>query len=57
MAQLASVNLDEDRSRLYCDLILNSLHEAARQALLSMKPANYEYQSDFAKRLCRAGES
>jgi len=56
-AQLASINLDEDRSRLYCDLILNSLHEAARQALLSMKPANYEYQSDFAKRYVAQGRA
>jgi predicted transposase YdaD len=54
-AQLASVNLDEDRSKLYCDLILNSLHEVARQALLTMNPANYEYQSDFARRYVAQG--
>lgn len=54
-AQLASVDLDEDRSRLYCDLILNSLNEVARQALLSMNPANYEYQSDFARRYVAQG--
>jgi hypothetical protein len=28
-AQLASIGLDEDRSRLYFDLVLNSLSEAA----------------------------
>jgi hypothetical protein len=54
-AQFASVNLDEDRSKLYCDLILHSLNEAARRALLSMNPANYEYQSDFAKQFVAQG--
>ncbi len=40
---------------MYCDLILNSLNEVARQALLSMNPANYEYQSDFARRYVAQG--
>lgn len=48
-ARLASANLDEDRSTLYCDLILNSLSEAARRAFKSMRTFKYEYQSDFAK--------
>jgi hypothetical protein len=54
-AQLASVNLDEDRSKLYCDLILNSLSEVARRAFHAMDMSKYEYQSDFAKRYVAQG--
>ncbi|MFC4310340.1 DUF4351 domain-containing protein [Steroidobacter flavus] len=40
----------EDRARLYFDLILNSISEAAREVLLeTMRPFKYEYQSDFVK--------
>jgi hypothetical protein len=49
-AQFASLGLDEDRSRLYFDLVLASLSEAARRELQTMDPVKYEYQSDFAKR-------
>lgn len=49
-AHLASAGLDEDRSRLYCDLIRHSLSEAARRALQSMDPAKYEFQSEFARK-------
>jgi hypothetical protein len=56
-AQMASFGLDEDRSRLYFDLILSSLSEAARRALQTMDPAKYEYQSDFAKRYVAQGRS
>jgi len=59
-AQMASMGLDEDRSRLYFDLVLNSLSEAARRALQDMNPATYEYQSDFCRGLfaqgCAEGE-
>jgi hypothetical protein len=48
-AQLASVDLDDDRAALYCDLILHSLSEAARRAFKNMRAFNYEYQSDFAR--------
>jgi hypothetical protein len=48
-AQLASADLDDDRSMLYCDLILYSLSEAARRAFQNMRAFKYEYQSDFAK--------
>lgn len=48
-AQLASLDLDEDRTLLYCDLILHSLSEAARRAFQNMRAFKYEYQSDFAK--------
>jgi hypothetical protein len=34
---------------LYCDLILQSLSEAARRAFQNMRAFKYEYQSDFAR--------
>lgn len=55
-AQLASANLDEDRSTLYCDLILNSLSEVARRAFKAMRTFKYEYQSDFAKQYFGQGQ-
>lgn len=54
-AETASAGLDEDRTRLYLDLILHSLSEAARRALQTMDPARYEYQSDFARRYVALG--
>jgi hypothetical protein len=48
-AQRAIAGLDEDRSKLYYDLIMNSLNEAARRALQSMDLTTYKYQSDFAR--------
>lgn len=46
--------LEEDRARFYCDLVLNSLNVAARRALeVIMK--GYEYQSDFAKKYVALG--
>lgn len=56
-AQFASFGLDEERSKLYFDLILSSLSEAARRALRTMDPAKYEYQSEFAKRYVAQGEA
>lgn len=56
-AQIASLGLDADRSRLYFDLILNSLSEAARRELQTMDPAKYEYQSDFARRYVAQGRA
>ncbi len=56
-AQLASVNLDDDRSALYCDLILHSLSEAARRAFNSMRAFKYEYQSDFARHYFGEGKA
>ena len=46
----ASAGLDPDRATLYVDLVYHSLTEVARQALQAMNPANYEYQSEFARR-------
>jgi hypothetical protein len=50
LAQMVSLGLDAERSRLYCDLVLHSLPEAARRALLAMDASKYEYQSEFARR-------
>jgi hypothetical protein len=55
LAHMASVGLDADRSRLYCDLVLNSLPEVARKALQTMDARRYEYQSDFARRYVSEG--
>jgi hypothetical protein len=46
--------LDDDRARLYYDLVYNSLNEAARRALEAMMKG-YEYQSDFAKKYVAQG--
>jgi len=48
--------LDEDRARLYYDLVYNSLNEAARRALEAMMKG-YEYQSDFAKKYVAQGRT
>lgn len=56
-AQKVTAGLDADRSKLYFDLILNSLSEAARQALGSMDAHTYEYQSDFARRYVEQGRA
>lgn len=54
-ARVASACLDEDRSVLYLDLILAALSEPARRELQIMKPAGYEFQSDFAKHFVAQG--
>ena len=48
-AHLASMGLDAERSRLYFDLVVNALSEAAKRELRTMDPAKYEYQSDWVK--------
>ncbi|MEJ1963835.1 MAG: DUF4351 domain-containing protein [Gammaproteobacteria bacterium] len=55
VAQMAAAGLDADRSKLYFDLIINSLSEAARNALNDMDARKYEYQSDFARRYVAEG--
>ena len=57
VAQAASVDLDDDLSRLYYDLVSNSLSEAARRALKSTDISKYEYQSEFAKRYVAQGQA
>jgi hypothetical protein len=49
-------DLDDDRGRLYWDLVYNSLNEAARHALEAMMKG-YEYQSDFARKYVAQGLS
>lgn len=45
--------LDDDRAKLYWDLVYNSLDEPARRSLeVTM---GYEYQSDFAKKYVAEG--
>jgi hypothetical protein len=48
--------LDDDRARLYYDLVYNSLNEAARRALEAMMKG-YEYQSDFARKYVSQGRT
>jgi hypothetical protein len=48
--------LDDDRVRLYYDLVYNSLNHAARRALETMMKS-YEYQSDFAKKYVAQGRA
>jgi Domain of unknown function (DUF4351) len=57
MAHMVSHGLDADRSKLYCDLILHSLPEAARRALLEMDASTYQYQSEFARRYFGQGKA
>jgi hypothetical protein len=56
-AMSASLKLDEQRSVLYFDLVYSSLSEAARQSLLRMDPAKYQFQSEFARRYLEQGRS
>ena len=48
--------LDDDRVRLYYDLVYNSVNEAARRTLEAMMKG-YEYQSDFAKKYVAQGRA
>lgn len=48
--------LDDERARFYYDLVVNSLHEAARQALEAVMKG-YEYQTDFAKKYVAQGRT
>jgi hypothetical protein len=54
-AHAAISGLDGDRSKLYCDLDIHSLSEAARNALRNMDARAYEYQSDFARQYVAQG--
>ena len=48
-AQQAVLDLDGDRALLYLDAILTSLSEAAGLELPTMRPAGYEFQSEFVR--------
>ena len=50
--------LDEERAKLYADLVLSRLGEAAKAALEAlMLSGKYEYQSDFAKKYIAQGKA
>jgi hypothetical protein len=50
------VGLDDERSRFYLDLMVRSLHDAARTALEElMRSGTYEYTSEFARRFIAQG--
>ncbi|WP_281404373.1 hypothetical protein [Pyxidicoccus fallax] len=52
----AVVGLEGERVRLYVDLVVSSLNEAARHALEElMRSGTYEYQSEFARRYVAQG--
>ncbi len=54
----AARGLDDERSKLYADLVLASVDEAARAILEAlMASGNYEYQSDFARRYVAQGKA
>lgn len=55
IAHAATLHLDFDLSRLYFDLVSNSLSEAAHRALKTMDISKYQYQSEFAKRYVAQG--
>lgn len=58
LAQGVCAKLDTDRSKLYLDLVMNSVSDAVRKALSeTMLPFKYEYQSDFAKHYVREGRA
>jgi hypothetical protein len=56
-AHLASLDIDVERGRMYVDLVLKWLSDAARRELIAMDPAKYEYQSDFAKHYIGVGRA
>jgi len=57
-AIVASADIDDERSRLYHDLIQISLSVSARTALeVTMNSLGYEYQSDFARRYVAQGKA
>ena len=54
----AARGLDDERAKLYADLVLESVDEAARAILEAvMASGNYEYQSDFARRYVAQGRA
>ena len=54
----AARGLDDERARLYADLVFASVDEAARAILEAvMASGNYEYQSDFARRYVAQGKA
>ncbi len=48
-ALAAAAGLDQEQQRLYVDVVLSSLNEAAKRSLEAMMKGGYEYQSEFAR--------
>ena len=57
VAHGATLVLDAERGRMYFDLVLDSLSEAAQKELRAMDPAKYQFRSDFAKRYIGLGRA
>ncbi|MET0496742.1 MAG: DUF4351 domain-containing protein [Steroidobacteraceae bacterium] len=55
IANTAIEGLDDERWKLYFDLLMTSLSEAARRKLQAMDPAKYQFQSKFARRYVARG--
>ncbi|AKT38701.1 hypothetical protein [Chondromyces crocatus] len=51
-----TAGFDEERRAIYTDLVLSSLHEAARRRLEAIMRPGREYQSDFAKSYVAQGK-
>jgi hypothetical protein len=56
-AVAATRDLDDDRKQLYFDFVRAALSEAVTRSLDAMRPANYEYQSDFARKYFAEGKA
>ncbi len=57
-ALAAAAALDDERARLYADVVMASLGKAVRHALEEMMASEgYEYQSEFARRYVAKGEA
>jgi hypothetical protein len=57
-AMLAALDVvDQDHSRMYADVVLAALPEAARAHPEELMLTTYEYQSDFARRYFGAGKA
>jgi hypothetical protein len=57
-AALAAVrSLDDERAKLYTDLVLASVDVAARAILEAVMASGYQYQSDFARRYVAQGQA
>ena len=54
-ARIASSGLDDERAKLYVDVIMASLSEAARQELQAMDLSKYDYNSGIAQMFVAAG--
>ena len=56
-ARSAVRSLDDNRSKMYFDLIDIHLSEDAQRALQAMDPRKYEYQGEFARRYVAQGQA